>query len=145
MCFFDIHQCSLRKQGQDWEKLGSLDVGYAKVAFRSCAIVFSVRCFRRQSPWRLVPYWWSAQHREREDAGRRGRRTEEAGAIPLPTLIPPRKTGIMLFLVSVDLAFDVRAIMTSKTSNRERVYLGVIQGGNHQDAKHPGQTTSDQR
>jgi hypothetical protein len=51
----------------------------------------------------------------------------------------------MLFLVSVDLAFDVRAIMTSKTSNRERVYLGVIQGGNHQDAKHPGQTTSDQR
>jgi hypothetical protein len=43
----------------------------------------------------------------------------------------------MLFLVSVDLAFDVRAIMTSKTSNRERVYLGVIQGRHHQDAKYP--------
>jgi hypothetical protein len=54
----------------------------------------------------------------REDAEESAHWTKEVEGVPLPTLMPPRKTGIMLSPVSIELAFGIPVIMTPGSLQR---------------------------
>jgi hypothetical protein len=66
----------------------------------------------------------------REDAEESAHWTKEVEGVPLPTLMPPRKTGIMLSPVSIELAFGIPVIMTPGSLQRiTRVFWDNIEMG----------------